>query len=99
MTDIFRSNNGDRPSVPNVAITVGASMADRRQNEFQAVSVAAREAGIKLVMVGVTQHRSPSQEEIDMTRAIGTEIYLVERFENLASVVDVVVDQSCQEEG
>ncbi len=101
VTQIFREDNGDRPSVPNVAILVGASNADRRQNEVESVNIAVRDAGIRLIVVGVTQNESPPTDEVNRIRALGTHVFLVPRFQDLATgpVMDEVLEMSCMEEG
>ncbi len=99
VTDIFRSANGDRPSVPNVAIVIGASLADRGQNQLESVNVAVRDAGVTLLMIGVAEHETAPQENLDRIRAIGTQIYLVDRFRDMGSVMAEIVAESCPEIG
>ncbi len=99
VTQVFREENGDRHSVPNVAVVIGASNADRRENEVESVNIAVRDAGIRLLVIAVTQNESPPTNELSTIRSIGTQIYLVDRFQDLPSVMDEVMEQSCLEEG
>ena len=56
-------------------------------------------ARIKFLVIRVTQHTAPITEEINAARAIGVQTYLVERFQDLHTVMDEVVDETCQKEG
>ncbi len=95
--EIFRPENGDRPSVPNVAILVAASNLDRRHNELESVNIAIRDSGVQLLAVLVTQNEGPTADDVNRIRSIGTQIYLVDRFQALGTVMDEVVDQACRE--
>ncbi len=99
LTEIFRQDRGDRPSVPNIAIIVAATNMDRRHNEMEPMLRAVIDARIKLLAVRVTQHSTLRPEEANMVRGLGIQIYLVERFEDLDNVMDDVVDETCQKEG
>ncbi len=99
LNQVFRTGNGDRPSVPNVAVVVGASPADRRLDEVGPMHVAIRNAGIRLLAIGVTQHEPPTAEQVTTARAMGSLIYLVDRFHDLGSVMDEVVGDACREAG
>ncbi len=95
--EIFRPENGDRPSVPNVAILVAASNLDRRHNELESVNIAIRDSGVQLLAVLITQNEGPTAVDVNRIRSIGTQIYLVDRFQALGTVMDEVVDEACRE--
>ena len=99
LREIFRTSNGDRPSVPNVAIAVTATNPDRRQDEAMPTVVAMREAGVTFVLIKVTQHEGVTPEIVNDMRTAGVQLFLVDRFTDLGAVVDEVVDESCPEEG
>ncbi len=99
VTQIFRPDNGDRPSVPNVAIAVGATNPDRRRNEMASVISTVIDAGIKFLAIRVTQHAAVLPEEANMVRDLGMQLYVVDRFQDLDNVMDEVVDETCKKEG
>ncbi len=99
LTQIFRPDNGDRPSAPNIVIAVVASLADRRQDEAGAVSLALLGAGIEVLVVCITQHMAPPPEEIAAGISMGMPMYIVDTFQDLGSVMQEVLDDSCMEEG
>ncbi len=98
-TEIFRPEKGDRPSVPNVVISVSVSNADRRQDEVRSVMLALLEAVPEIVLVRVTEHTTPTTEEIAAVRSLGTQVYLVDRFQDLGSMIEEVVEETCREVG
>ncbi len=99
LTEIFRPDNGDRPSAPNIAIAVVASLADRRQDEIGPVSLALLGAGIEVLVVCINQHMAPPPEEIAAAISMGMPMYIVDTFQDLGSVMQEVLDDSCMEDG
>ena len=82
-----------------MAIAVTATNPDRRQDEALPIVVAMREAGIKFILAKVTQHEVVTPETVNDMRTAGVQLFLVDRFTDLGTVVDEVVDESCLEEG
>ncbi len=99
VTEIFRPDRGDRPSVPNVALVVTATEADRRQNEMAALHGAYRLTEIQLLIVGITEGRDVNVDQVAGATAVCTEVFLVPTFQDLGSVMHDLVDQTCGEEG
>ncbi len=99
LTEIFQPDNGDRPSVPNVVIVVAATNADRRRDEVSSIILATRDAGIKSLLIRSMEHEPLSTEEANRLRAINVHLYLINRIQDLGTVVDEVVDESCSAEG
>ncbi len=99
LTEIFRLGNGDRPSVPNVVISIIATNADRRLDEMSPIILAARDAGIKSLLIRITEHEPLSTGEANRLRAINVHLYLINRIQDLGTVVNEVVDESCSAEG
>ncbi len=99
MSEVFRRDKGDRPSVPNLAIFVMATQADRRTAELEVMSSAIRAAQIRATFVSVTEVQEPNPDAPGIARSLGISGLLVENFIDLGSVVDQVLEEACQDIG
>ncbi len=99
MMEVFKENRGARSSVPNLAILVTATQSDRRQDDVTALHAAANEHHTRGVLVRITEVQETNPDALNCAKDMGLAVILVDHFRDLGSVVDDVLEESCQELG
>ncbi len=101
LTEVFHPENGDRPSAPNVAVLVKASLPDRRQEETMSMLSNIRASGIHMLFIEIAEEMG---EDVDTTlqtavTSMGFAVFVVDRFHHLSSMVDHVANGACVKPG
>ncbi len=105
LTEVFRQENGDRPSIPNVAVWLKATNPDRRNDDVSPKMTDVVEAKVHMLLIGVLgELAADGEEEGDMSTvirvtAMGVPVFLVDQFRDLWSVVKRVANKACLAQG
>jgi uncharacterized protein YegL len=93
MNNVFVSDRGDRENVQNIAILITDGQANMRIGEEFGVATSAKERGISILSIGVTE-----SVDLDELRAIASsddQVVEVEDFSKLRNKVEQVMERSC----
>ena len=93
--DVFSAANGDRNSVDNIAIVVSDGQSNIRREDTIASAEQARNAGIRLMAVGLGSNVDRSEIE-GIASSPGTNAFYLEDNADMSVTVDAILNQICQ---
>ena len=89
----FTRQNGDRDNIPNVAIVITDGKSNIRDSETLGVANKTKEAGIRIIAVGVTD--AIDVRELRGIASVPSQVITVADFDRLLGQLNQVINQIC----
>jgi len=96
-TDMFTANRGARPQVPRIAVLLTDGVANREKNSTIPESVLARNFGIEIFTVGITNQANADQLKLICSSPVATHYYYVSDYSRLGDILKSLVTNLCTE--
>ena len=91
--EIFQERNGDRASVPNVAILITDGESNERMGDTIPQAIAAKSRGIRIISVGVTD--SVNMQELEAIATSSGDVFLSDDFDQLKNNLNEILSVAC----